>query len=497
MLLLGLDLGTSSVKVAVVEAETGQTLVSVSYPDAERPITARQPGWAEQDPQQWWADAQQAIGRAQASGRYDPRQIGAIGIAYQMHGLVLVDAQQQVLRDAIIWCDSRAVPYGEAAFDAIGPARCQTHLLNSPGNFTAAKLAWVKAHEPDVYARVDKILLPGDFLALQLTSECTTSVAALSEGIFWDFAQNQLSEDVLGFFGFDSALFPPTREVFATHGHLRPEVAAHLGLSAGIPISYKAGDQPNNALSLNVLQPGEIAVTAGTSGVIYAVTDQLYTDKKSRVNSFAHVNHRPEAPRLGVLLCINGVGSLYRWLRGLVGPELSYTELNALAATAPIGAAGLLCLPFGNGAERMLENQQVGAHLLGLDLNTHTSSHLLRAGQEGIACAFRYGLDLLRAGGLHPTMVKAGHANLFRSEGFTQIFADITGLAVTLYPTDGSVGAALGAGIGVGAFATLEAAFRHARPLQLVQPGPAAAPYETIYRRWLTELKRRLATKST
>ena len=496
MLLLGIDLGTSAIKVAVVDAETGQTLAAASYPEGERAITVRQPGWAEQDPRQWWHDTRQAIARVQASGRYDPRQIGAIGIAYQMHGLVLVDESQQVLRDAIIWCDSRAVPFGEAAFDAIGPARCQAHLLNSPGNFTAAKLAWVKENEPARYARIDKILLPGDFLALQLTGESTTSVAALSEGIFWDFAQNQLSEDVLRFFGFDKSLIPTVREVFGAHGLLRADIAAELGLPAGIPVSYKAGDQPNNALSLNVLQPGEVAATAGTSGVIYAVTDRLFTDEKSRVNAFAHVNHRPEAPRLGVLLCINGTGSLYRWLRGIVGPGLSYAELNTLAATAPVGAAGLLCLPFGNGAERMLENQQVGAHLLGLDLNLHTASHLLRAGQESIACAFRYGLDLMRAGGLHPTVVKAGHANLFLSEGFTQIFADVTGLAVALYQTDGSVGAALGAGLGVGAFATSEAAFQHARPLRLVQPGPDAAQYEAIYQRWLTELERRLAAET-
>ena len=342
MLLLGIDLGTSSVKVSVVDAATRQCLASVSYPDTEREIVARQPGWAEQDPRQWWLDVQKAIVLAHATQTYDPQEIGAIGIAYQMHGLVVVDERQQVLRDAIIWCDSRAVPYGEQAFAAIGETRALEHLLNSPGNFTAAKLAWVKAQEPEVYARIDKVLLPGDFLAMQLTGEATTSISALSEGIFWDFAQQELSEDVFRFFGFDKSLIPPVQAVFAVHGTVQAAVAKELGLRPGIPVTYKAGDQPNNALSLGVLEPGEVAVTAGTSGVIYAVTDQLFVDAQSRVNAFAHVNHTPDHPRLGVLLCINGTGSFNRWMKSVAGPQLSYPEMNERAAAVPAGSEGLL-----------------------------------------------------------------------------------------------------------------------------------------------------------
>ena len=492
MLLLGIDLGTSSVKVSVVDAQTQRCLASVSYPETEREIRSLQPGWAEQSPRQWWHDVQEAIRRANATQAYNPADIGAIGIAYQMHGLVLVDAANDVLRDAIIWCDSRAVPYGDEALAAIGKERCQTHLLNSPGNFTAAKLAWVKAQEPAVYARIAKVLLPGDFLALQLTGEATTSISALSEGIFWDFARHELSDDVFRFFGFDPDLIPPVQAVFASHGQLTAGVAQELGLRAGIPVSYKAGDQPNNALSLNVLQPGEVAATAGTSGVIYAVTDRLFVDEKSRVNAFAHVNHTREQPRLGVLLCINGTGSLNRWLRTVAAPGLSYAEVNERAAAVPVGSDGLYCLPFGNGTERMLENQQVGAHFHDIDFNIHTPGHLLRAAQEGIAFAFRYGLDLMRAGGLHPTVVKAGRANMFLSDVFAQAFADVTGLTVELYQTDGSVGAALGAGIGAGVYATSDEAFQHMRPLQLVRPGPNAEAYETHYQRWKGLLLHRL-----
>ncbi|WP_375418263.1 xylulokinase [uncultured Hymenobacter sp.] len=496
MLLLGIDLGTSSIKVSVLDAATRECRCAVTYPPGEeRDITARQPGWAEQRPAQWWADAQAAIQLANASGRYDPQAIGAIGIAYQMHGLVVVDKNQQVLRDSIIWCDSRAVPYGEAAFQAIGEARCLSHLLNSPGNFTAAKLAWVKENEPETYARIDKIMLPGDFLAMQLTGEITTSVSALSEGTFWDFTGQELSGDVLNYFGFDRELFPKTQAVFAEHGQLRPAVAATLGLRPGIPVSYKAGDQPNNALSLNVLHPGEVAATAGTSGVIYAVTDQLLADRASRVNAFAHVNHRPEAPRLGVLLCINGAGSLNRWTREVAGAGLSYPQMNAQAATVPAGSAGLLCLPFGNGAERMLNNRQVGAHFQHLDLNRHTAVHLFRAAQEGVAYAFRYGLDVLRENGLYPSIIRAGHANLFRSEVFTQAFVNSTGVAVELHETDGSVGAALGAGIGAGAYAAPADAFASQLARRLVEPDQDAATYEDGYQRWLQQLQVQLAAR--
>ena len=494
MLLLGIDLGTSSVKVSVVDAHTRRCLASVSYPDdTERTIVARQPGWAEQDPRQWWQDVQAAIRKAHATQAYRPADIGAIGIAYQMHGLVVVDKNQQVLRDAIIWCDSRAVPYGAQAQAAIGAERCRQRLLNSPGNFTAAKLAWVQEHEPAVFAQIAQVLLPGDYLALQLTGAATTSVAALSEGIFWDFAEGGLSADVFGHFGFGPALVPPVRPVFGEHGALSAAVAHELGLRPGIPVTYKAGDQPNNALSLGVLEPGEVAATAGTSGVIYAVTDQLFSDPQSRVNTFAHVNHAAGQTRLGVLLNINGCGILNRWLRQAVGPAQSYDALNQQAAAVPAGSNGLLCLPFGNGAERLLGNRQLGAHFAHLDLNTHSPAHLLRAGQEGVAFAFRYGLDVLRENGLQPTGVKAGLANMFRSVVFARSFVQATGLEVALYQTDGSVGAALGAGIGAGLFATPAEAFADMQPLQTLRPEPDDGIYEDTYQRWQQELLRQLA----
>jgi xylulokinase len=490
MLLLGIDIGTSSVKVSVVDAASQKAIASAQYPDEESPIIALHPGWAEQSPEMWWEHVQQAIAICHKTTGYDPADIAAIGIAYQMHGLVLVDKNQNVLRNSIIWCDSRAVEIGDKAFEAIRAEKCLQRLLNSPGNFTASKLAWVKENEPQIYNRIDKMMLPGDFIAMKLTGEITTSVSALSEGILFDFLDNRLSKDVIGYFGFDMELFPNVRPVFSPHGNLLAPVAAKLKLKAGIPVAYKAGDQLNNALSLNVLNPGEVAATAGTSGVIYGVSDQLACDQRSRVNTFAHVNYTEENKRLGVLLCINGVGSLYRWLKNLLGDDANYLQMNREAASAPAGSEGLRILPFGNGAERMLNNKLVGAHFHHIDLNIHTRAHLIRAAQEGIAFSFRYGLDIMRSNGMNPTVIRAGKNNLFLSELFTETFVNITGVPVELYKNDGSVGAALGAGIGAGIFSSPAQAFEHMHPVQLVEP--VLNQLEPVYQDWKTLLEKQL-----
>lgn len=490
MLLLGIDIGTSSIKVSVVEAATQKVVVSAQYPDEEAPIIAVKPGWAEQSPMSWWEFTQTAIGRCNNTGTYNPADIAAIGIAYQMHGLVLVDKEQNVLRNSIIWCDSRAVEMGDKAFDAIGQEQCLSHLLNSPGNFTASKLAWVKANEPEIYAKVDKAMLPGDFIAMMLTGEASTSVSSLSEGVFYDFKTGGLSKDVMSYYGFDEVSIPEVRDVFSSHGMLRADIAQKLNLKPGIPVTYKAGDQPNNALSLNVLNPGEVAATAGTSGVIYGVSDQLAYDEQSRVNTFAHVNYTAKQQRLGVLLCINGVGSMYRWLKQNFGASESYLQMNAKAMEAPAGSEGLRVLPFGNGAERMLNNKIVGAHFHNIDLNIHTQAHTIRAVQEGIAFAFRYGLDIMRDNGMNPTIIRAGKNNLFLSELFTQTFVDITGVPVELYKNDGSVGAALGAGIGAGVFKSPKEAFEHMHAIQMVEP--SGQKLEAAYQDWKTLLEKHL-----
>ena len=483
MLLLGIDIGTSSIKVSVVDAQTQQCIASAQYPETEACIISHQSGWAEQSPEGWWQFAQQAIAKAHATKTYNPKDIAAIGIAYQMHGLVLVDKDQNVLRDSIIWCDSRAVPYGDAAFKAIGEEKCLSHLLNSPGNFTAAKLAWVKENEPDVYNKIDKIMLPGDFIAMKLTGDITTSVSSLSEGIFWDFKENSLSKDVLQYFGFDESIIPNIQNVFSAHGFIKDDMAELLSLQKNIPVTYKAGDQPNNALSLNVLEPGEVAATAGTSGVIYGVSDQLTYDKQSRVNSFAHVNYTEAQKRIGVLLCINGTGIMNSWLKKMVGANTSYNDLNNEAAKIKPGSDGLYMLPFGNGAERILNNKIVGSHIHNIDLNKHTAAHLYRAGQEGIAFAFRYGLDIMRENGMNPSIIRAGKANMFLSNVFAEAFVNTTNVPVELYECDGSVGAALGAGIGANIFSNAKDAFTNMKRLQTIEPN-GKNEYEAHYEKW-------------
>lgn len=491
MLLLGIDLGTSSIKVSVVDAQTQRCLASAQYPETEAEILSPKPGWAEQSPDGWWDFVQQAILKANASGQYHPQEIAAIGIAYQMHGLVLVDKNQQVLRNSIIWCDSRAVQTGEKALEKIGYEKSLSHLLNSPGNFTASKLAWVKENEPEIFEKIDKMMLPGDFIAMKLTGEITTSISALSEGVFWDFKSDELSQDIMNVYGFDGSVIPDVKPLFSEHGKLTSTIAEKLGLKTGIPVTYKSGDQPNNALSLNVLEPGEVAATAGTSGVIYGVSDALTSDPKSRVNTFAHVNHTAEKKRLGVLLCINGTGILNRWVKNQFGGGLSYGEMNEQGAKIAIGSGGLRILPFGNGAERMLENKQVGAHLLNIDFNIHTPAHIFRAVQEGIAFAFRYGLDIMRENGMNPGIIRAGKANLFQSALFAEAFVNATGVPVELYKNDGSVGAALGAGIGAGIFSSAKEAFTQFDIITTVHP-QKEKEYDAVYQEWKELLEEKL-----
>ena len=491
MYLLGIDLGTSSVKVSVLDAATQQCIASASYPETEVEIIAVKPGWAEQSPDLWWQHIQHAILKCNASGKYNPLEINAIGIAYQMHGLVLVDKEQNVLRNSIIWCDSRAVDIGNKAFEAIGAKKCLSHLLNSPGNFTASKLAWVQQNEPDVYNKIYKVLLPGDFIAMKMTGECTITASALSEGIFWDFKQNNISTDVLNNFDFDLQLFPPIQQLFSAHGYLKQSVATKLSLKTGTPVSYKAGDQPNNALSLNVLEPGEVATTAGTSGVIYGVSDTLSYDDQSRINSFAHVNHAEDKNRIGILLCINGVGIFNRWIRNIAGEKYTYAALNKAASAIPPGCNGLFALPFGNGAERMLNNKIAGGHFNNLDFNIHTVPHLVRSVQEGIAFSFRYGLDIMRANGINPAVVRASKANMFLSDVFTRSFCNANNVAVEFYEGDGSFGAAIGAGIGAGIFASAAAVAKNRKPIAIVEPEQTPL-YNDLYKEWKALLEKQL-----
>ncbi len=466
---LGIDIGSSSVKVAILDIDTGQCCASVQSPeDQELPISAPHKGWAEQDPEMWWQHVQNAIKKALIN--VQPDSIQAIGITYQMHGLVCLDKSGKSLRPSIIWCDSRAVPYGQKALSSIGEKKCLENVLNSPGNFTASKLAWIKEQEPETFNQISHFVLPGDYIALKLTGEITTTPSGLSEGILWNFKEEKVADFVLDYYGIPHSMLPTIVPQFGNQGSLLSQIASELGLKAGIPVTYRAGDQPNNAFSLNVLNPGEVAATAGTSGVVYGVTDQISYDPRSRVNTFVHVNHTPENPRLGILLCINGTGCLNSWVRKTIAPGLSYDQINRLAAEIQHGSDLLSILPFGNGAERMLENKEPGCVISGLNFNIHGRNHLLRAAQEGIAFAFKYGMDVMENMGMNLKVIRAGKANLFLSPIFRETLSSVTGAVIELYDTDGALGAARGAALGAGFYASTDEAFKHLNVLKTTNP---------------------------
>ncbi len=486
MYLLGYDIGSSSVKASLVDAQSGKCVSSASFPKTEAPIIAVKQGWAEQKPDSWWEYLKQATAAILAETKVDSADIKAIGISYQMHGLVCVDKDKNVLRPAIIWCDSRGVPYGQKAFDELGHEFCLSHLLNSPGNFTATKLAWVKENEPSLFATIDKIMLPGDYIAMRLSGEICTTISGLSECMLWDYKENSIAEAMLKYFGYDSSIIPQLKPTFAEQGRVNAAAAKELGLKEGTPITYRAGDQPNNALSLNVFNPGEIASTAGTSGVVYGINGTVNYDPKSRVNTFAHVNHTTEQTRLGVMACISGTGILNSWIKRNVAPEgISYVEMNELASQIAIGSEGVSIVPFGNGAERVLENKEINCSINGVNFNVHDKRHLIRAAQEGIVFSFKYGIDIMEQIGMNVKKIHAGHANMFLSKIFRDTLAGVTGATIELYDTDGSVGAAKGAGIGAGIYRDNNEAFASLEKIEVIEPNQAnRAQYVEAYERW-------------
>ncbi len=491
MYLLGLDIGSSSIKAALVDAKTGKTMGTAQAPDREMDIQAPHPGWAEQDPDVWWSNVGIAVQKLLRQTQIDASQIAAIGISYQMHGLVALDAAGKIVRPSIIWCDSRAVNIGDTAFRELGENFCLSHYLNSPGNFTGSKLKWVKEHEPERFAQIRYVMLPGDYIAYRLTGEPMTTVSGLSEGVLWDFSENTVAQSLLDYYGIDRALIAPVAPTFGLQGRLSGEAAASLGLKTGVPVTYRAGDQPNNALALNVLNPGEVAATGGTSGVVYGVVDKLVSDRQNRVNSFAHVNHQPDAPRIGVLLCINGSGIQYGWMRKQVaGDGVTYPEMEQLAATVPVGADGLSILPFGNGAERMLGNRNPGAQILNLHFNRHDRAHLYRAALEGVAFSFVYGMQVLQELGMDVSLIRVGNDNLFQSAIFSSTIAQSMDCRIEMLQTTGAVGAAIASGVGIGLWAEVREGLGALQVERCYEPGKPDSAYQEAYERWVGHLKK-------
>jgi len=461
--LLGFDIGSSSVKATLVNAENIDENYHGQSPKTEMRITAKQSSWAEQDPNLWWEHVVKSCLEVLAASKISSSDIASIGIAYQMHGLVCINEMGAILRDAIIWCDSRAVDIGEKCFKSLGSDYCLNHLLNSPGNFTASKLAWLAENEAATYERIHKIMLPGDYIAWKMTGKIQTTISGLSEGVFWDFKRNDISEVLLEDLNIDRELLPDIVENFTTQGRLTEEAANQLGLTVGIPITYRAGDQPNNALSLNVLKPGQVAATGGTSGVVYALTDKARADEKSRINA-------------------------YRWIKEQFGAE-SYSAMEQQAERIPVGSEGLRILPFGNGAERLLENLETGAQINNLQLNIHKAGHFYRAGLESIAFAFAYGLEMMMPLMGETDTIRAGNDNLFQSDVFSTTLATILDVEIEIIETTGSLGAAVASGINEGSVRNLEGKLSNLNKLKSYVPAVDQKPYLEAYELWRTDLK--------
>lgn len=500
MYLLGYDIGSSSIKASLVEAETGRRVATAQSPVEELPMEAPEPGWAEQHPDTWWEHVVNVTGNILSETSFPSEEIEAIGISYQMHGLVLVDENRKPLRPSIIWCDGRAVEIGRKAFEELGKETCLRRFLNSPGNFTASKLKWVQENESDLYRKIHKFMLPGDYIAMKLTGNIRTSVSGLSEGILWDYREQKIARSLLEYYGIPESLIPEVLPNFSEQGTLSPSAAEELGLSDSTRVTYRAGDQPNNALSLNVLEPGEIASTAGTSGVIYGVTDRPLFDDFSRVNTFVHVNHEKQKPRYGILLCINGTGIQYSWLKNRLFKDraMEYERMNDMAGTVPIGSDGVTVLPFGNGPERSLGDLDLGARVNGIAFNRHSASTIIRAAQEGIAFSLNYGLNIMKNMGLEIETIRVGHDNMFRSPVFREAFVNTTETAVELYETDGSIGAAIGAGIGAGIYKNREEAYSGLKKVGTIEPEPGLVPeYREASGRWEEKLERAMKEHSS
>ncbi|MFT6334528.1 MAG: xylulokinase [Halioglobus sp.] len=489
MYLLGYDLGSSSIKAALIDSTTGETVQVVQYPETEMDIISVQNGWAEQEPETWWENLCIATKELLQKSGVNPQEIKSIGIAYQMHGLVLVDKDQNVLRPSIIWCDSRAVDIGNEAFESLGKEKCLSHLLNSPGNFTASKLKWVKDNEPEIFDEIDKIMLPGDYIAMKLSGKINTTISGLSEGMFWDFKNNKIADFLIDHYGISNTLIPNVVDTFEVQGYVSKQAAIETGLSDGTAVAYRAGDQPNNALSLGVFKPNEVAATGGTSGVVYGMADKLIYDNESRINGFAHVNHSIQNPRLGLLLCINGAGIQHSWLKKqMANSETSYVEMERMASNIPIGADGLRILPFGNGSERMLKNSNPGAQINNLQFNKHTRAHFYRAGLEGIAFAFVHGFQVLKDLGMNPKVIKVGNDNLFQSQVFSNTIANLLGCNIEVIKTTGAAGAAKASGIGVGIYSSLEDASKTNEIEKVYKPRSSNESYFIAYRAWGSDL---------
>ena len=460
--LVGLDVGTTGVKALALSPE-GDVLARA---EESYELSTPHPGWAEQDPEDWWRAAERAL--AALGG--EPT---AIGLSGQMHGLVVLDDRDRVLRPAILWNDQRTEAECVEIEERVGLAR----LIQLTGNraltgFTAPKLLWLRRHEPTTYARVAHVLLPKDYVRLRLTGEHAIDVADASGTLLFDVARRRWSQEMLEALELDPAWLPRALE--------SPEVSGET--AAGIPVAAGAGDQAAAALGVGVDRPGPVSVVLGTSGVVFAALPAFAADPQARVHAFCHA-----VPggwhAMGVML--SAAGSL-RWLRDVLGPRGGYDELTAAAEEWPAGTEGLTFLPYLSGERTPHADPHARAAFAGLTLR-HDRGALVRAVLEGVAYGLRDSLELLRELGVDPRdgHVSGGGA---RSELWLRILASVLGLPIRRTTADegSAYGAALLGGVAAGVFRDVhEAVATCVRLLDPVDPDPQwVDAYEHGYRRF-------------
>ncbi len=473
---LGIDASTTAVKAILLDGSGAVRGIGSSAYEFSVP----RPLWSEQDPHLWWDGTVAAIRAVLASTGVPGDDVVAVGLTGQMHGAVLLDGADEVLRPAILWNDQRTGAECDLIREIVGPER----LVAITGNdaltgFTAPKLVWVRDHEPEIWGRVAHVLLPKDYVRLRLTGGHAMDKADGSGTMLFDLAARDWSGEVLDALRIDPAWMPPTFEGPEVTGTLTAEAAAATGLRSGTPVVAGGGDQAANAVGVGAVEPGVVALSLGTSGVVFATTDRPLFEARGRVHAFCHA-----VPGRWHMMSVmlSAAGSL-RWFRDAVAPGTEYDDLVAPAAEVPAGSEGLLFLPYLTGERSPYPDPLARGAFVGLTL-AHDRRHLTRAVLEGVAFGLRDGLDLMVEAGMPaPSVIRASGGGT-SSPLWRQILADVLGAEIATVDT--AEGAAYGAGllaaVGAGWFPTVEtAAARLVAATPAAAPGPDAPRYAEVH----------------